>query len=766
MKTKLLIIIVVTMLLWGTLSPASVLAQSGEPPATTPADGAAETSPVLLQGENVYSFSDLGYSDEIMNGPYDYLRFRFRLPETWVLNDQTVLQLKIKNIVSSTGSISESELLAATGATLDISFNSVWVTTLVLDWSGERIVTVPIPAKALISETGQYTLSLYLDAGIDCLFDHQTTVVVSAESAIDLPHTLIAPKIDLTQFPRPIYQENSLASNTLAPKEAAPALVLVTPNQPSQGELQAALTLSAGFGYLTGGNLPVNMIPVSALTAELRSSSNLFFVGKGAGFDILSQAALPAAFDGTKFNAPDAQPEDGVIQAAVSPWSPMNVVAVISSETDAGMIKAAQAASSGTIRVGSRPDLAIVSEITQKELIETVPVDRTLADLGYVSLQMGGMRYNPVDYMDVLFYVPAGQTIDGEAYVDVVFNNSSMLNLEQSGLSLLLNGYTIGGVNYTLESAEKITSQKIPIPGFLLKPGMNLLTIQANNHPLNICSDINYENAWTTLYDQTLIHLPLKPAEAKAVGFPTLGNMTDFLTASPNLETVTFIVVPNSMEALSAASTIAYDLGVQVIGDMVELKAAFADQSLDDFRQDQEVVLVGKPSELPMVAELGDKLPAPFDDGSNVANESIFRVIYRLPANTSLGYLELVESPWTTGRNILAVLGSTDAGVLDSANAMTNSVLRNQLAGNFAVVRGEQIITSDTRYGIGTGNISATLVPEATPEVQNMGETSPVVPTEVPLANQTGWILPVVAVISILIVLILLVVFITYRKKR
>lgn len=766
MKTKSFIIVLVTMLLWLTLSPAMGFAQSEEPPATTPIDADAEALPVLLQGENVYAFSDLGYSDEIMNGPYDYLRYRFHLPETWVLNNGTSLQLKIRNTVSSTSSISESELVAATGATLDVNFNSVWVTTLVLDWSGERIVSIPIPAKALSLETGQYTLSLYLDAGIDCLFDHQTTVLVSAESVIDLQHTLIPPKIDLTQFPRPIYQNNSLASNTVTSKDTVSALVLVTPDQPSQGELQAALTLSAGFGYLTGGNMPVNMIPVSSLTEEMRSTSSLFFVGKGADFDILSQATLPAAFSGTKFNAPDAQPEDGVIQAAISPWNPMKVLAVISSETDAGMVKAAQAASSGVIRVGNRLDLAIVSEITQKELNETVPVDRTLADLGYASLQMGGMRYNPVDYLDVLFYVPAGQTVDGEAYIDVVFNNSSMLNLEQSGLSILLNGNTIGGVAYTWESAEKITSQKIPIPGFLLRPGMNLLTVQANNHPLDYCSDFNYDNAWTTLYDQTLIHLPLKPAETKEVSFPTLGNMTDFLTASPNLETVTFVVAPNSPAALSAASSIAYDLGVQVIGEMVQLKAAFADQTLDDFRQDQEVVLVGKPSELPMIAELGEQLPAPFEDGSNVANESIFRVIYRLPAGTSLGYLELVESPWTTGRNILAVLGSTDAGVLDSANAMTNSVLRNQLAGNFAVVRGEQIITSDTRYGIGTGNISATLVPEATPEVQNMGGTNPVVPAEVPMANQTGWILPVVAVLSVLIVLILLVVFITYRKKR
>ncbi|GAP14498.1 bacterial cellulose synthase subunit [Longilinea arvoryzae] len=743
-------------------TPANVFAQTGVQPTATPS---AETQ-TAVQNENTYAFRDLGYSDQILNGPYDYIRYRFSLPNTWALTGATSVQLKIKNVMTST-TLSDTALATATGATLDISFNSKWVTTLVLDWVGERSVTVPIPAEVLSSPTGQYSLSIYLDAGIDCEFEHQTTVVISADSTIDLRHTIVDQAIDLTQFPRPLYQPNRLVvkTNSLSTPGVTPA-VLVTPDKPSVGELQAALTISAGLAHLTGGMLPVSVVPVSALTEAQRANSHLVFVGKGSGFATLSGIALPAAFNGAKFNAPGAQPEDGVIQAVVSPWNAMNVLMVISSETDAGLIKAAQALSTGTLQTGNRSDLAVVSQITPDQGAEAVPVDRTLAELGYASIQMGGMKYNPVDYMDISFYVPAGQTIDGEAYVDVVFTNSSLLNMDQSGLSVLLNGHTIGGIGYTKESSEKVTTQRVVIPGFLLLPGTNLLTIEANNHPLTYCSDLMYQNAWTTVFDQTLIHLPLTPATAQIVEYATLANLTSTFTTSPNLDTLAFVVAPDSSAAVDAAAKIAYQLGAHMNGDMVEFNAAYADQIDADYRQDRDLVLVGKASQIPLLAELADQLPASFADGSNVAQESIFRVVYRLPEDTSIGYLELTASPWGKGRNILAVLGSTDAGLLDSSGAVSVSELSSKLGGDFAVVRGEQILTSDTRLGVGTGNLSGTLIPETPAQTQVPDAASTLPATTVPLASQTGWILPVVGILSGVILVIIVIALATSKRNR
>ena len=170
-------------------TPAAVSAQSSTPPE-------APAQEATLQGPDVYPISLLGYTDQILNGPYSFARIRFRLPDTWALNSGASIQLHIRNILTSTSGMTENELVQATGATLEVHFNSEWVTTLVLDWVGDKTVTIPVPADALATKTGQYTLSFYLDAGIDCNFDHQTTVVILSDSVLDLQHDFVTPAVD------------------------------------------------------------------------------------------------------------------------------------------------------------------------------------------------------------------------------------------------------------------------------------------------------------------------------------------------------------------------------------------------------------------------------------------------------------------------------------------------------------------------------------------------------------------------------------------
>jgi len=68
------------------------------------------------------------------------------------------------------------------------------------------------------------------------------------------------------------------------------------------------------------------------------------------------------------------------------------------------------------------------------------------------------------------------------------------------------------------------------------------------------------------------------------------------------------------------------------------------------------------------------------------------RVIYRLPAKTSVGYLESLPAPWNRGQMIVAVLGNDAQGLRWAAAALTMPHLRYKLEGNFLVVQGEQIV--------------------------------------------------------------------------
>lgn len=742
-------------------------------PTPTPVDLKPTQTP-LLQGADVYTFSSLGMIDSVMYGPFDSMSVHFSLPNNWALNSRATVQLHIKNIFPNLTGLSEKELIQAIGATVDIEFNGVWLTTLVLDWSGERTITIPITANTLKTTiSGQHYLALYLNAGIDCKFNHQTTVAVFSDSRLDLQHDITTPTIDLVQLPVPIYQENSLLLNNItrdsstypitAMDTVAPA-ALITSDNPTAAEMQAALIVSAGFGRLTGGNLPLTTLPAGELTDQIKQSSHLIFVGKGEGFTALNGIALPVVYDGQNFKTPNAKPEDGLIQEAVSPWDPSKVILVVSSESDVGILKAAQAISSGIIRVGDRSDLAVVSEVTPGKVVTSIPDDRTLADLGFETIQLNGVGYKTQDYF---FLMPTGQILRKPAYFKVMFTNSTFLNVDQSGMSILLNGQSIGGIRYTTESAKSVTTEEINISGYLLRPGTNRLTIQAEHIPLTYCSDIVLKNLWTNIPNQSILHIPLTPAKADIVNQITLANYTDFISTSPTLASTAFVVAQNSPTAFKIASQIAYQLGSLMTGSLVELKAAYAGQIPAEFRKNYELVLVGKASQLPIIAELGNSLPAPFDNGSDVAQETVFEVIYRIPPNISIGYLELLSAPWDSARNILAVLGSTDEGLSYSANALTVRAIQNKLSGNFAAVRNEQVISGDTRMGIGTGNISATLLPGIAQTTQIPTTKSTIAPTEsLPLENQTKWILPAVGLLSLLIILILLVAFFTSRRKQ
>ncbi|NMC79546.1 MAG: cellulose biosynthesis cyclic di-GMP-binding regulatory protein BcsB, partial [Chloroflexi bacterium] len=103
----------------------------------------------LIQGEDVVNFEQLGVSDTVLRGPYDSMQIRFGLPVNWQLTSDSVIQLVINHTLTNAKSLVTGAEVQATGATLDVTFNKRLITSIVLDWNGEKVVTIPVPASAL-----------------------------------------------------------------------------------------------------------------------------------------------------------------------------------------------------------------------------------------------------------------------------------------------------------------------------------------------------------------------------------------------------------------------------------------------------------------------------------------------------------------------------------------------------------------------------------------------------------------------------------------
>jgi Bacterial cellulose synthase subunit len=669
------------------------------------------------------------------------------LPTNWAFQEGSSLQLIITSnlVTDAPHPIADGQPI---GASMTVTLNKKLIATVPLIEGTNVPYEIPIPQDALIPtlNDGRHDLELFLDASTDCDLNnglHQTTVMVSSSSQFILPYKEQTPIVDLKILPRPIFQRDSVF-----PVDA----IMVVPDQPSEQEMRAALITAASFGRFSDGNLPFSLLTSNQITQEMVTASNLIFVGKASALSQLQDVELPAPLKNNAFSPQGIQADDGILQMAVSPWSNGRAILVVSGNTDAAVVKAAQALSYGNIQTVSNSNLAIVTDVaptTEAQSIDPAELAQahTFKDLGHDVHTIAGVGRG--EFL-VEFYVNPGLIAGEGAYLDLRFNNSALLDFARSGLTVFLNGKLLGGLRLSDETAATVT-QRINISPSLVLPGTNQLRIQANLTAPTQCSLADLTNLWVSVLPESSLFVPLAPAIIDSNNLRALSVYPYPFVNLPTLSSAGFVLPKNDPASWAAASQIAYGFGNQAGGSVFDLAVAYDGAVPDELRNNRDLIVIGVPSDLTFISELKDSLPAPFDAGKNDPVVKNLQVTYRFAPGTSIGYLELLAAPWNPARTILAVVGSTSAGVQMATNALTDPALRNRLTGNFALINAENISVMDTRTGIGLGGIAAN--PEVT--------SQPVVPVPTlavssPAARPT-WILPLVSVLALLIVGVLII---------
>jgi hypothetical protein len=720
--------------------------------------GAAPLAQTLDGNEAVIRFDMLGESDALLRGPYGTQTIRFGLPANWAFEDGAALQLIMTAnlITDASQTVAEGQFI---GATLTVSFDKEAVATVPILAGSNVAYDIPIPATVLDSpfSDGRHELELFLDAGNDCNdTTRQTSVVISSSSHFTIPFAEQEPVIDLTSLPRPIFQRDSIFPVDVA---------LVVPDSPTAGELQAAMTVASSFGRMSGGEMSVELFPMGAVTPELRTNSQLIFVGKSSTLSLLQGASLPSPLQGNTFAAPGMQEEDGILQMAISPWNTGRAVLVVGGNTDAGVIKAAQALSNENIQTVGDRSLALVANVAPPTLggqpNATIPQEmRTFSDLGTGILTMNGVgRSESI----VRFNMPPGFVATGDAYLDLMFNHSGLLDFNRSGLTVFLNGNLIGSVLLSQQTAST-TTQRIKIPVSSLETNMNELRFEVDLAPLSQCSFLDTSNLWLSILPESILNLPLSPATADAVSLGDLGSYPFPFTSEPTLSNLAFVLPKNDPASWNAAAQVALQLGRQAAGALFSPGVAFDGEIPDEIRTSRNLIVVGLPSEMQIFQELNDSLPAPFEEGSNVAVLQGQQVAYRFPAESDLGFLELLASPWNSEHVILAIVGTTPEGVRQASAALTNPLLRSRLKGNFVLVNDQSLSVADTRTGLGLASVSAQ--GNASAQIPTTSEETAVEPepTTVFSTSSVSWIPMVVGGLLVAILVVIIIAALTRRR--
>jgi hypothetical protein len=230
-------------------------------------------------------------------------------------------------------------------------------------------------------------------------------------------------------------------------------------------------------------------------------------------------------------------------------------------------------------------------------------------------------------------------------------------------------------------------------------------------------------------------------------------NLRDFpymFLGSRNLSDLAFVLAPNDPVSWDYAARVAYYIGAKGSVPLVDLYATYADNIPDEILQKYNLLTFGQASKLPFISEINDLLPAPFKAGSDEAVQPSMQVNYSLLPDSSVGYLQLLPSPWNSDRVILAVLGNNLDGIPMAGTTLMQDDLVARLAGNFAVLYADQVVTTDTRLGVGNESIVGQLPVAVTVTSVPTLTAAPV--TDLKIESRPSWILPVFGVVTVGIV--------------
>src|SRR5258707_879339 len=119
------------------------------------------------------------------------------------------------------------------------------------------------------------------------------------------------------------------------------------------------------------------------------------------------------------------------------------------------------------------------------------------------------------NWAEYRFNIPPGKTVTPDAYFDLIFNHSALLDYDQSGMVINLNDETVATVSLSDESTQE-KSEKISLPRHAIHSGLNTLLFRIELVPKVNCTNPNMNTLWLKIWPESNLHLPLtdKPAQS------------------------------------------------------------------------------------------------------------------------------------------------------------------------------------------------------------------------------------------------------------
>jgi hypothetical protein len=692
-----------------------------------------------LQARQV-ALIDLGAEPfAVLQGPVDQIALDFQLPSHWQLFGESSLTLNLQNFFSSfvpaQGEIAQENLIAGH---ISLLLDGELIHRSVLSQNGLQDLSIPLSPENFDQSGENHQLTIRWDAGASCNLNLSSTVLLQPESAFTFSYAEGNFAGDLSRLPAPFFSEHPIEDI---------GTLIVLPSAPNEQQVAAGIAAAASLGRYAPDSA-ITITTENLLSNDLRSANQLIFVGALGTFSSLDRITLPHLNNDRLQLPPSSRPEVGFVEIAPSPWNLGRGLLVISGTSDAAVLQAAEQSGNPNLVMNSDGDLAMIEiDTVTSPLVDTIAA--TFSELGQSDNTFANFGNSQ---LRIPFYVSPEKLVSEQAFLDLRFAHSRLVDYLRSSLTVTINGNALSSVRLTDQSAAR-HSELILLPSALLRPGLNYLEISAEILPLDICAGENESEYWLTVYADSNLNLPSAedqtPLQAKGSTFdqfpmPFLGEQMQHTTLLlPATNTAAWTNAAELMRGLAANYEI-WPLQPQVRFSNTATLASLESNSLivlGDFDE-----FLGNPvieAALFMDQTSAGNGQITLSSGASIAYEP------GVPVSVlAVGQLETPNSP------ALAILGNSPAGVSEAIELLTAPGFepRNQTA-RLLVIQGERLITDAGELGTG----AAEEVADETPE-----DTAPV-----RISNGKGAWLPVLLLLLIVGLGLLIYVEVTaWIKKR
>lgn len=610
-----------------------------------------------------------------LTGPFQEVGISFNLPPDWALTTPVTLELHttiefftfLEAFTEGTTGTKNSGF----SGNLEITLNDQKVESQAISENGDFTYTIEIPVSAFLGSRTVQTLKIGWDSVLACQYSIASILTIKPESFLRFTYNSTAFTPEISRFPEPFFIDKNISPVSTA---------ILIPQDPSNQELSALLSVSAGLGKLSGGELLYELFSTDQLNPEVFSTDHLILVGK---FDSLESTLLKMSMGNEIKDVLETIDENnGLVFMSVSPWNQSRAVMVVTGRNDIAVLEAGTALGVKGILPFSGNQYAVIKDMDTEPSSSQYQIDQALNELGsqdVISIEKLGETLHSFQ-----FVIPPDISINPEAYVELYFRHSQLLDYLRSNIAVSINDVIIGNIRMGDQTNENGVVRFI-LPPNVIKPSLNILSIRSSLASQDICGDSRSGDYWASIFGDSYLHLPptIEPQGIKQTYY-----LSDFPFPFINLQSLkntTFVLEKGDFHSLNKAFEIVYGFGNLTQSKTFMPSVIYSGEFSPEISEGNYLA-IGLSGSIPFTSGINKILPLPFDTNGNLDKYELPGVSFDLNQNQDLGFLQFTQLP-DNNVNIISIMGNTFAGLDNAVNALTSDSNAVQLDSmNIAVV--------------------------------------------------------------------------------